>query len=477
MPTVGSRGTAGSTQMRELVEVRRLDGCHNACLGAEDLCIEPDAEMVDEAWAYVGNGRGGYCKVDTFNFVGEGGGNYQKSVSTSGTTYKMTAFGSCCCFLVVVTVLLGVASVVLPHMAPEFLPALRETVANEVADSLGLPPAESSTSTTARPEDVSFEYDCARGDVSTWAAGQKAWCCEKFQAGCGVAFQAAPPTAPPAAPQMQPPPSMLSPIGQTVPPTISPPPLPAAPPAQAAPATPVQPWPATPAKSVATAPIFQQVGVGGQPATTPKPPFDCNLGLENSWLGWSDGKKAWCCQFQHKGCAAGTAPAVGTVVQQPGAQQPVAAAQPPQLPVAVGVGHGLAGHSQAAAGHVPKPYHCDNGLSSSWKPGKKAWCCKHETKGCPGGVPLATTTTGLPYNCDDGTTNWKAGWSIMKKGWCCQHAGSGCDSDSDDEASSTKPAAAAAVASPAASKEASSHSPPLSPAAVHSAWPVAPTAT
>merc|ERR1712176_1315327 len=44
---------------------------------------------------------------------------------------------------------------------------------------------------------------------------------------------------------------------------------------------------------------------------TPPPapvPYDCNAGFANWQAGWSEPKKAWCCQHQGKGCAATPCP-------------------------------------------------------------------------------------------------------------------------------------------------------------------------
>jgi hypothetical protein len=47
---------------------------------------------------------------------------------------------------------------------------------------------------------------------------------------------------------------------------------------------------------------------------------------------------------------------------------------------------------------------------------KKLWCCDKVSKGCEE----------LPYDCNAGLSNYKAGWSVDKKAWCCQHRGKGC---------------------------------------------------
>lgn len=69
--------------------------------------------------------------------------------------------------------------------------------------------------------------------------------------------------------------------------------------------------------------------------------YDCNAGFSGWMQGWSDSKKAWCCEKEHRGCA---------------------------------------------------PHHCD-GEVSDWTQAKRDWCCDHFQKGCP-------ETTLSPYKCD-----------------------------------------------------------------------------
>jgi len=64
-----------------------------------------------------------------------------------------------------------------------------------------------------------------------------------------------------------------------------------------------------------------------------------------------------------------------------------------------------------------------------WSVQKKAWCCAHHGKGCPGqgnGCVTQPATTSAPYDCNAGFANWVAGWSVPKKQWCCANAGKGC---------------------------------------------------
>merc|ERR1712194_339600 len=46
--------------------------------------------------------------------------------------------------------------------------------------------------------------------------------------------------------------------------------------------------------------------------------------------------------------------------------------------------------------------------------------------GCPTNMPTVPPPQPDPYNCADGFSNWQAGWSVAKKAWCCAHHSKGC---------------------------------------------------
>jgi len=69
-----------------------------------------------------------------------------------------------------------------------------------------------------------------------------------------------------------------------------------------------------------------------------------------------------------------------------------------------------------------KEYDCMNGLFNwrkAWTDGKKAWCCKHEDRGCEGG-------DGAPYDCKD--AGGAQDWSTKRRTWCCLHENTACHS-------------------------------------------------
>lgn len=135
-----------------------------------------------------------------------------------------------------------------------------------------------------------------------------------------------------------------------------------------------------------------------QPPTRPPvigDPFNCAIDVVSMW---GAEKLAWCCRVHHIGCPTVAPPVIIPVTP---------CMTPPPAPA--------------------DPYNCADGFSNwvaGWSVGKKTWCCKVHSKGCPqvGGC----VTTSLPYDCNAGYANWMAGWSVSKKSWCCQNGGKGC---------------------------------------------------
>merc|ERR1712129_450242 len=148
---------------------------------------------------------------------------------------------------------------------------------------------------------------------------KKNWCCQHHHVGC--APTAPPVTRPPPPPQVVPPPVFVPP-----PPVV---------------------------------------------IARPADPYNCADGFANWVIGWSVGKKGWCCQVHGKGC--------------PGA---VAA----------------------------EPYDCNAGFANwviGWSVGKKAYCCQHGGKGCP--TAAGGCETAAAYDCNAGFANWVVVWSWPKR--------------------------------------------------------------
>lgn len=61
------------------------------------MCFRP--EVVEPNWAYAGAGKGGYEKVETYNYVGEGAGSYNKDFFSNHVVYGWRMRGCCLCLL------------------------------------------------------------------------------------------------------------------------------------------------------------------------------------------------------------------------------------------------------------------------------------------------------------------------------------------------------------------------------------------
>merc|ERR1719221_662800 len=172
--------------------------------------------------------------------------------------------------------------------------------------------------------------------------------------------------------------------------------------------------------------------------------FDCDAGLVNAAIGWSEPKKAWCCTNQQKGCALTEAydcdagfwnwpkgwseEKKGWCCQNkqkacPGDPAPQVPAPAPVAPQPIG-----------------ESYDCDAGLANAaigWSDPKKAWCCTNQQKGC--GLTEA-------FDCEAGFWNWQNGWAEEKKAWCCQNKQKACPGDPAPQAPAPVPAPAQPVA-------------------------------
>lgn len=100
------------------------------------------------------------------------------------------------------------------------------------------------------------------------------------------------------------------------------------------------------------------------------PPYDCSAGLSVWRIGWSPGKKTWCCDHRHLGCLEeSNSSSVSAALDATRAR--AAAANAAER-------NGTRGNSEA--------YDCRGSPSnpeSDWTPGHKAWCCLFKGVACP----------------------------------------------------------------------------------------------
>lgn len=255
--------------------------------------------------SYVGHGQGSYVQETTFKYVGCGG-----DFDVVRPRRDFTCIISLCCLLPLLLLLLW-----------WLLSGLFTT---------------------------SLPFDCSAGVGNwklMWSTEQKEYCCMTTGVGCTTrrttAFPITPPTAPPTPPPTPPPTTRPRPTR----------PVPTGDPFNCA--TGVEGEWGQDKKTWCcrvhhkgcppTAPPFVPV----YPTAPPRPadPYNCADGYANWQIGWSVGKKAWCCKVHGKGC--------------PG---------------------------QIGCATTSEPYDCLAGYANwmaGWSVAKKAWCCTNKGKGCP----------------------------------------------------------------------------------------------
>ncbi|CAK0822577.1 unnamed protein product [Prorocentrum cordatum] len=132
--------------------------------------------------------------------------------------------------------------------------------------------------------------------------------------------------------------------------------------------------------------------------TANEPQFDCDKGWPEDVGGWSEDKRAQCCERRNRGCPGGRS--------APGAPE--------------GDDHPTANAPQ---------FDCDKGWPEDvrgWSEDKRAQCCERRNRGCPGGkiAPSAPARQEAAFNCDVGKPEH---WSLEKRLQCCEDHSIGCD--------------------------------------------------
>jgi len=285
------------------------------------MCFSGPTDAVKQAnWNYVGEGRGGYEQMDSYDFVGPGGGNFKKEVVTTHYGWKLRKVCYIPIAIAAVLLLGGVASVAVVVKHPRrWASAFNGGSGEEPHKSLLMrtpppQPAGPHLETAA----AKLPYDCVTGFHdwrNDWPPAQKEWCCAKFGRGCsGSSTRARAPWPPPTSPP-------ISAATPTSPPSATSAKLPPQLPAVAAVASSVVAGEAAGAadeQGPAQAQGQEPQGSGNGTATLPL--FDCSHGLATWMQQWPAEKKAWCCKHEFRGCettpapsaavaAAGTAPA------------------------------------------------------------------------------------------------------------------------------------------------------------------------
>merc|ERR1712157_111645 len=178
--------------------------------------------------------------------------------------------------------------------------------------------------------------------------------------------------------------------------------------------------------------------MGSNTAQTTSLPYDCNAGLANAQMGWSVGKKAWCCDHSGQGCPTTPAPAPPPPPPPPPPPAPMPMPAPAPAPAPAPVITTSSCPFDCNAGYDEWPMQWVKG----WGGAKKVYCCKTAGRGCaselppPSGIPpsgLPPAEDLGPYDCVAGYhpcyTCLEKHWSANKLNWCCQKKGKGCKSN------------------------------------------------
>lgn len=142
--------------------------------------------------------------------------------------------------------------------------------------------------------------------------------------------------------------------------------------------------------------------------------FDCDTGLSTWVTSWNADKKAFCCANFGNGCADLDEPVPDDDddddLSNLDLRGPFVAKNDT---AGISVNHR---HHETVV-----PFNC-LGPDHSWPKSQKAWCCGHHRRGCPSTVK---------FQCHDGLWNWGKDWSDLKKAWCCEHEALGCKQDQE----------------------------------------------
>jgi len=366
-------------------------------------------------------GGSGYEKVETYAFVGDGRGGYEKVVTTTHSGWRPRK----CAWVALLTL---VAPAVL-YGGTYFWAgplARKQRIQQPGASSkqqLIVTPTAAATAMTTVATTTSEPYDCSAG-FSNWMAGwsksKKVWCCTQYGRGC------------------------LEPSTTSVPYDC-----------QVGfdnwqqiwafdkrawcctheyvgCATTVPPSSTSTTSTTSTASTTTSTTVT-LPSTTP-PPFDCSEG--DPWAGnWASPKKVWCCIHHHRGCPTQPPPRKQVVPSSPsddkqlelGAKDAAKACST----ICKHEGH-LAScrdrvqwyASDKFAG-TAKPQTCQSAYMVVVQECPVCLKCPLAHTGCNNdGGPLATSAA---FDCDAGYLNWEKGWSTAKKSWCCTRMSRACD--------------------------------------------------
>lgn len=258
---------------------------------------DAEANIASTSWKYVGDGRGAFRGVQTYNYVGEGGGNFDREIRT---TYYGWKARPCCIVVTFLLLILG-----LLYLLSTWSTLSRSTTPVISAPRATVPPA-------ASPAVSEAPYNC---NTFIGLSDEKiSWCCRKYNVMCPTTL----------APRI---------IEVTVQVPVS---VPAPAPVVQVITTSGVPydcsagydeWPMQWVKGWGGAKKLYCCSTAGRgcPSELPPPsgrppsglppgpdvgPYDCNAGYHNCYScllkHWSANKLNWCCRVQNTGCQSNT---------------------------------------------------------------------------------------------------------------------------------------------------------------------------
>jgi len=332
-------------------------------------------------WSYVGAGRGGYEKVQTYNFVGEGCGSFDKEEETRRQGSCCTSLGAVCCRACVGLVVLALVALAviggcdLWMSASDGRGAAREHALipeSELRRGTAVRGALSTSRAPGRASATEAPFNCAHWDeepAAAWSPEHRDWCCRRFGR--------CPPNA-------------------------------------------------------TAAPHDCEAGLSDWERQWPP--------SKRVWCCASTGHG---CAKTAKGCdttcAVSDKSATCRALIQKAANKQFASSEN-----ACPLAHGMVLRTCPSCSACPlsvadckavRPenasttYDCEadyNDWQTVWSVGQQAWCCLHVGRACPVTRTSSTTSTTSTYDCTSGYYDWRKLWDGGKQAWCCLHALRGC---------------------------------------------------
>lgn len=506
MPLGSAGGTRWQPPHQQSRLVQTLTACGGiACGNGNDIgmCTEPAEVAAEKNWVFVGEGRGGYNKVQTYNYVGEGAGAYQEQEVVNSYGRRIRPI----CIIVIAIIVIVCAILLALMTGPAFGSAPQEQEENQAvsdAAAAGAPTmyCDQSDDMTAAKKDFcckAFGLYCKEKAASVGGANSTA-------AGAAGSNKALTTVMPPASASVA-----------TVPPLPPPPPPP--PPEKAGGCKGsfgggCANWGEKNLKQHYSGQLATQCAEMCQKS------HDCGgffYGVIEPFLGTCSLVKSGCTtdnspNWRYYDCDAGSeassngalpppptaagAPLLGlpdaSLHAPPVGMPPLAAAPrsaalveelPQQKPGALA--YQVQAPPATLATTTSMQYDCNKDFQAwlaKWSVAKKAWCCRAQGKGCPpstGGcgppalallpgqtlapgiasttpcaasqsaaalsTTAAVTTTTRTFNCNEGYANCHGAWSVLKARWCAEHGNMACPNPANPQGVGGLPPAAPAA--------------------------------